>query len=341
MHLHLSDEFRGRVDVVPGCCHVATEFVCVWFFPILPRRSILFFRAAPVSHGWSTLPVRLSWRSVVVTYLRTALWGLVLVSGSALVEGSRKELPQIAPLACSVAGAAGLLLFLLGRLTLASYSRRERLAETDGLPPDVAALLRDECFSPRRDVLERSLIISSEGDLPVAKPWPVKVRAKPPGATLLASPVRRTCAWFFDSLLAIILYLLSICALFALTALGPATERFILGSMGALSLGMLMAIVVAYNVAFTASPLRATPGKRFLGLRVVDARGRTLGPTRAFAREAVKYPCLILEACLAGLQVRRLAVHDPESGRALHDRLSRTQIVMLPCRGSSVDGRPK
>ena len=41
---------------------------------------------------------------------------------------------------------------LLARLTLASYWRRERLAETDGLPPDVAALLRDECFSSGTDV---------------------------------------------------------------------------------------------------------------------------------------------------------------------------------------------
>jgi uncharacterized RDD family membrane protein YckC len=238
-----------------------------------------------------------------------------------------------------VAGAATLLLFLLGRLTLASYRRRERLAETAGLPPDVAAILRDECFSTGREVFERGVIISSERRLPAAEPWPVKVRAKRPGATPLASPVRRTCAWFFDSLLALVLYFLSICALFALTALGPATERFILGSMGALSLAMLMAIVVAYNVAFTVSPLRATPGKWLLGLRVTDTWGKTFGPTRAFAREVVKYPCLLLEACLAGVQVRGLVVHDPESGRALHDRVSRTRVVRLPCRGSSLDGR--
>ena len=65
---YVSDRFCGRVDVVPGLCYVETEFVCVWWFPILPRRSVLFVQNEYSVNGWQTFPIRLSLKSVFAGY---------------------------------------------------------------------------------------------------------------------------------------------------------------------------------------------------------------------------------------------------------------------------------
>lgn len=49
---------------------------------------------------------------------------------------------------------------------------------------------------------------------------------------------------------------------------------------------LLAAALLAYFVAGCASPLQATPGQFVLGLRIVDERGRRLGPARAALRSA-------------------------------------------------------
>lgn len=79
-------------------------------------------------------------------------------------------------------------------------------------------------------------------------------------------------------------------------------------------------LALAWSVAFEASPWQATPGKRLLGLRVVDAGGQRPGIARVSLR--------FLTSGLSWLSLNlghALAAVPPHL--ALHDRLSGTRVV--------------
>jgi hypothetical protein len=73
--------------------------------------------------------------------------------------------------------------------------------------------------------------------------------------------------------------------------------------------------------AFEASHWRATPGKLAMGLEVLDADGRRLGFARSLLRQSMK----LVELGATGLGYF-IGVLTGD-GRALHDRLSGTQVV--------------
>lgn len=78
-----------------------------------------------------------------------------------------------------------------------------------------------------------------------------------------------------------------------------------------------------YHVAFEASRWQATPGKRVLGLRVVDARGGRLRPLRAALRQAagvLSWLSLNIGHAMAAL---------PPHRRALHDAIARARVVQV------------
>ena len=78
---------------------------------------------------------------------------------------------------------------------------------------------------------------------------------------------------------------------------------------------------LAWLVGFEASSRQATPGKRALGLRVVDEAGQGIGLVRAVQRHlagALSWLTLNIGHLLAALPPRR---------RALHDRIAGTQVV--------------
>ncbi len=78
---------------------------------------------------------------------------------------------------------------------------------------------------------------------------------------------------------------------------------------------------LAWFVGFEASSRQATPGKRALGLRVVDEAGQGIGLVRAVQRHlagALSWLTLNIGHLLAALPPRR---------RALHDRIAGTQVV--------------
>lgn len=82
-------------------------------------------------------------------------------------------------------------------------------------------------------------------------------------------------------------------------------------------------LALAWSVAFEASPWQATPGKRLLGLRVVDADGHRPTLRSALLR--------FLTAGLSWLSLNlghALAAVPPHL--ALHDRLSGTRVVRDP-----------
>lgn len=91
-------------------------------------------------------------------------------------------------------------------------------------------------------------------------------------------------------------------------------------ALGALLLPPLIgfvAIALVYGVAFERSPWQATPGKRALGLVVVDERGQSITAGHALLRflaGALSWLTLNLGHALAALPPRHLALHDRVSG---------------------------
>ena len=83
-------------------------------------------------------------------------------------------------------------------------------------------------------------------------------------------------------------------------------------------------LALAWFAGFEASPRQATPGKRALGLRVVDARGGRIGLARAALRHlagTLSWLSLNLGHLLAAVPPRR---------QALHDRLAGTRVLQDP-----------
>jgi uncharacterized RDD family membrane protein YckC len=91
-------------------------------------------------------------------------------------------------------------------------------------------------------------------------------------------------------------------------------------ALGALLLPPLVgfvAVALIYDVAFERSPWQATPGKRALGLAVVDERGRRITAGHAllrFCAGALSWLTLNLGHAMAALPPQHLALHDRTSG---------------------------
>ena len=99
--------------------------------------------------------------------------------------------------------------------------------------------------------------------------------------------------------------------------------------------GLGFALALAYFALFEASALQGSPGKRALGLRVVDVQGRRLRPGRALARQAFK--CLDLASSgltylIAGFTERRQGLHDILAGTLVVKRARRGAAAGCPAR---------
>lgn len=93
------------------------------------------------------------------------------------------------------------------------------------------------------------------------------------------------------------------------------TTTALLASVGPLVVGGLFALF--YSVWLESSAWQATPGKRMLGLKVVDLQGRRINFTRSTTRNLAK----ALSALSFGLgylmplwSMRKQALHDKAAG---------------------------
>ncbi|MDH5835031.1 RDD family protein [Luteimonas kalidii] len=92
-----------------------------------------------------------------------------------------------------------------------------------------------------------------------------------------------------------------------------------------LALAALLAL--AWFAAFEASAWQATPGKRALGLRVADTRGKRIGIARAALRH------LAGALSWVTLNIGHLLALVPPRRQALHDRVAGTQVTQAPGTG--------
>lgn len=84
-----------------------------------------------------------------------------------------------------------------------------------------------------------------------------------------------------------------------------------------LTWGLLILLPLAYFAVFEASAWQASPGKRVLGIRIVDRNGRRIGPWRSLARQGMKLAEVVstgLGYLLAAMTGRRQAFHDVVAG---------------------------
>ncbi|MGO3128514.1 MAG: RDD family protein [Luteimonas sp.] len=124
---------------------------------------------------------------------------------------------------------------------------------------------------------------------------------------LAASPAAMLQAWMADAALQV-----------AITALALAITSLILPAMAGFALGSL-----AWFTAFEGSRWQATPGKRLLGLQVVDDDGLPPGYVRAGLRTAAGLLSWV------SLNLGHLLAARAPRYQALHDRISGTRVVRL------------
>lgn len=157
---------------------------------------------------------------------------------------------------------------------------------------------------------------------------------------------RRKAAYGIDSLLVILLVVIGVIVLGGSAAqaqtdierlqaaglISPEAARWltmasgmvVLPTLEMILLVMILAVAISsvYNIAFVASRWQATPGKHWLGMKVVRADGGPVGIGRSIARHAATG---ISMGLLSGLGYLTMAFSKEKA--ALHDLMCRTRVV--------------
>jgi hypothetical protein len=75
----------GKVDAVPGLGHVATRFFHVNFLPLIPTQSYLVL--ARTGKSFRGIPIPLSFKSLVIAWVRTITFAAAIIGGIVLMIG--------------------------------------------------------------------------------------------------------------------------------------------------------------------------------------------------------------------------------------------------------------
>jgi uncharacterized RDD family membrane protein YckC len=153
---------------------------------------------------------------------------------------------------------------------------------------------------------------------PAVEPAPVDTGMLPPGAAIHAGFWRRCAAMMIDGLL------IGVAMGVLQVALGIGTAGALAGQQLGAALGMVALFTLAafvgqwlYFALFESAAMQATPGKRALGLKVVDDGGHRIGFGRASGRyfgKIVSGLILNIGYLLAGWTARKQALHDLMAG---------------------------
>lgn len=217
--------------------------------------------------------------------------------------------------------------------------------------PDALAAAREEAFAnqPTSDMLSRPTIPQGAPQRPAVVPAELMVTqpgmpspyVKPPEATRPVTPAhkpapqddvvraepaalwRRVGAWLFD--LTFVGVLVAGFLAIAISVIAPRTlsltqQLAVLAVPGA-ALACVLAFV--YTTLFAFLWNGRTPGRRALGIHLVDTSGHAPGPLRALTRAGLSLVSFAL--FLSGFW---LALFD-RHGQTLHDKLTRTFVVRL------------
>jgi uncharacterized RDD family membrane protein YckC len=144
-----------------------------------------------------------------------------------------------------------------------------------------------------------------------------------------ASLWRRAIASLLDVIFILILFGICIATLFALSNSDKRIESFLLSYIDAIFVMIPLCTCMIYSTAMEASSLQATLGKLALGLKVCDTRGRRVTAMVVFAREVLKYPCIMFHVLTRGAELPFVTYHDSTPSPCLHDLLTRTRVLRV------------
>ena len=73
----VGDDYWGKVDWLPGLFYVKTRFLHIWWFPLVPRGSVLFYDENPAPEEPRGVRIPMRWKSVWLAWLQS--WLLVSI----------------------------------------------------------------------------------------------------------------------------------------------------------------------------------------------------------------------------------------------------------------------
>jgi hypothetical protein len=139
----------GTVDRVGNLLYVRTQFLHVYWIPLVPLESYVILAGSESGNGFKGVRTRLALKSVLFGWLRTALVfgviGSVVGAVFCAFDFARDQDPlTLGGVIFCLALAAGCVLFywLSVRLAHASYDRAMQIAEQLGIKPEVI----DQCY---------------------------------------------------------------------------------------------------------------------------------------------------------------------------------------------------
>jgi hypothetical protein len=145
MYVHVGTDLYGKVDRVPGLFHVATEFLHVWFLPLVPRRSYLVREETVKGKALPPIGIRLSSRSILIAWTRAVLSvvGIVLpivavIHYHQVQQGIGRE-PSLSLVFLAISALCCLGLWATYHFTHAGPLRALELGAVAKIPPELIA----------------------------------------------------------------------------------------------------------------------------------------------------------------------------------------------------------
>lgn len=143
----VGDDYWGKVDWVPGMFFVKTRFLHIWWFPLVPRESYLFFDDQPPMEPPRAVRIPMRWKSVLLAWWQAfaLVWVLILLfAGGALLAVEDRGIkihPIILALICwGIAFTFVFFYWLSCQWMSPSLSRALQLGAILAIPPETVEL---------------------------------------------------------------------------------------------------------------------------------------------------------------------------------------------------------
>jgi len=142
----------GKVDKVPNLFYVVTQFLHLYWIPLIPIRSYLVLAGTEDSEGFKGVQTSMSFKSILVGWLRAQL---VLAAIGSLITGIILTMDHVAKRHYELSTVQVPWLLLIGsvflywltlKCTFASRQRALRLGEQLGLSPILVEKFLDRRF---------------------------------------------------------------------------------------------------------------------------------------------------------------------------------------------------
>lgn len=128
----------GKVDTVPGLCHVATKFGHLWYIPLIPMGSWIVL--SQDGNGWQGKEVGFSFKSFLMAWFRTAcvvgiFAGIIgaIVGFGAMNRGGNVTIPIAWVILSLVSIGVMFFSYRIPGFGRASHARAREIAEELGL----------------------------------------------------------------------------------------------------------------------------------------------------------------------------------------------------------------